>query len=179
MSITESADPFAEFAAHQTAIILPTGLSQRVAILRDQIAKVANDPTLRGQITQGVKALAWNVRKPDGTKNETPLLLTLEKEDLIRRIWRQDSSEVEQGRRWIDDAKAVFYCACHGPSDFRKYFTNINALLMAVHDFYAEQITDDAARSLMAATMDALWDGHRITMAVPAPAPIGAHTEGN
>ena len=172
-------DPFAAFTAHQSAAASPVGLTEKVATLRDQISKCADDPTLRGQIIQGVKGLAWRVKKPDGTHTETPLVLTLEKEDLIRRIWRQDSSEVEQGRRWIDDAKAVFYCACHNPADFRKYFTNVIGLLMAVHDFYSEQIANDAERSLMAATMDALWDGHRITMAVPAPAPIGAHTEGN
>lgn len=172
-------DPFADFAAHQSTVASPSGLAEKVAALRDQISRVANEPALRGQIIHGVKSLSWPAKNQDGTKSESPLLLTLEKEDLIRRIWRQDSSEVEQGRRWIDDAKAVFYCALHSSADFRKYFSNLPGLLIAVHDFYAEQITNDAERSMMANAMDALWDGHRITMSVPAPAPFGAHTEGN
>lgn len=172
-------DPFTAFAAHQASVSSPHGLPSRVAHLRTLIAAVSTDPTQRGEIVAELRRLVWPVRQPDGTVRSVDIVLTLEKEDLIRRLWRQDGNTEEVGRRWVDDAKAVFYCAVHRREDFRRHLTSLSEMLNAVHDFYADQITNDAERALMANAMDVLWDGHRINMAVPAPAPIGAHTEGN
>lgn len=145
----------------------------------ESIALAQTDPDiLRAEITALVKTLTWPLKTKEGIEDR-PLTLTLEKEDLIRRLWRQDSEPVEMGRKWSTDAKTVLYCALHGPATFRIFYSNIQVQLVDVYDFYRVQITTDQEKELMCLVMDALWEGHRVNMAIPAPAPFGAHASGN
>lgn len=133
----------------------------------------------REAIVALLRSLSWPVKLPDGTVELRPLLLTLEREDIIRRLWRQDSSETERDRRWHSDAKIVFYCALHDHRTYQRFYSDINAQLADVHRFYREQIATYQEKDLMDTVTDALWDGHTANMATAAPAPFGAHTTGN
>jgi len=193
---TDPTDILAAFAAHNAAAAqsLPPGaapLGPKVARILELLRLLEppdpapGDPplppapeTARGEICELLKSLSWPVQTAHGPV-ETPLMLTLGKQDLCERLFRQDGAGSELDRRWISSAKIILYVACHDVRTFAYYYSSLPGQLLAVHEWYDQQITDLASRDLLAETAYALWNGHRITISVPAPAPHGTHTSGN
>ena len=146
----------------------------------------------RSKITTLLSGLAWPVKSPASTAPAggphsplcgppetqlTALTLTMHKRDLVERLWTLDGGT--SGARLIDDMKIVFYVALHGLSEFARYYQNLRVQLLAVHEFYDQQIQTLAERELMVDVCTALWRGHHANLCVPAPAPAGAFTSGN
>lgn len=139
----------------------------------------AETAAARAEITELVKSLTWPVKQADGTTVNRPLKLTLSKQDLCFRLWRQDGNATEVQRSWKTDAKVVFFVALHEPRELAPLLSDLQALLIAVYEFVDAQLTTYDEQNLMINVMDSLWEGHHANMAAPAPAPYGTHDSGN
>lgn len=186
----ENKDPLAAFAAHQDAAATApnylgdpaVSLKQKAAAIDlrlQQLTQPDCPPNARAEISELVKSLTWPVKQADGTTINRPLKLTLSRQDLCFRLWKQDGNGTEVQRSWKADAKVVFFVALHEPRELAPLLSDLSALLVAVYEFVDAQLTSYEEQNLMVNVMDSLWEAHHANMAAPAPAPYGTHDSGN
>lgn len=174
-------DVFRQYQEHRESAKVESpvaGLAERASRLKELLLGIAENPDCRPEIAELARGLFWPVKVPDGIIQQ-PFLLTLGREDLCRRLWRQDGSETELSRRWATDAKVVFYVCLHTEEEFSRYYGDLRGQLLAVNRFYEEQIQSQDEKDLMCLVADVAWDSHRAFMIAPAPAVPRAIDRGN
>jgi len=153
-------------------------LSTAVAALRACLTDIPTTPARRADLPHLMESIIWPVRFPTLTQ-PTLFHLSLDKEDLIRRLWKADGAHDDDTYTEFSEYRIIFYVALHTRADFAAYRAHIPALLEQVYAFSESQITTDAERLLMISASAAYFAASRATHAVPAPAPFTAFDSGN
>ena len=166
-------------------------LTTAVAALRACLTEIPTTPARRADLPHLMEPIIWPVRgtgilpvSPHAPATPaaltlTPFHLSLDKEDLIRRLWKADGAHDDDTYTEFSEYRIIFYVALHTRADFAPYRANIPALLEQVYAFSEAQITTDAERLLMISAAAAYFSASRATHAVPAPAPFAAFDSGN